>query len=109
MMDVSIIVSSVVLKAPMEGALHFIKCLLNRTEGVVGIFVNVLLRSDQVTLWINAVIWVQSSGKSQEKVMLDVIEWIYFTREGHQKKVEFLQWIPLDCSKQTTSSRNGGM
>lgn len=97
------------LKAPTEGALHFIKCLLNWTEGVVGIFVNVLLRSDQVTLWMNAVIWVQSLGKSQEKVMLDVIAWIYFTRDGHQKKVEFLQWISLDCSKKKTLSWNGEM
>lgn len=96
------------LKALTEGALYFIKCLLNWTEGIVGIFVNVLLSSDQVTLWMNAVIWVQSSGKSQEKVMLDVIEWIYFTREGHQKKLEFLQWISLDCSKKTTLSQNEG-
>lgn len=81
------------LKAPTEGALYFIKCLLNWTERIVEIFVNVLLSSDQVTLWMNAVIWVQSSGKSQEKVMLDVIEWIYFTRD------EFIYVLEMDTRK----------
>lgn len=51
------------LKAPMKGVLHFIKCLLKWTEGIVGIFVNVLLKSGQFTLWMNAVIWVKGSGK----------------------------------------------
>lgn len=73
----------------------------------MGIFINVLLKTVQITLCMNAVIWVKSSRKSrQEKVMLDIIKWTYFTGEGGQKKVEFLQRSSLDFYMKTTLCQN---
>lgn len=59
----------------MKGVLHFIKCLLKGTEGVVGIFVNVLLKSGQFTFMNGCCHLRQKLRKShREKVVLDRIE-----------------------------------